>query len=122
MKIRIGFVSNSSSSSFMIKNDEEKDDLLGKFPGAHLLSVAKILQHLECIESAVNQARDFISHDPYDSFLDLFNCFNCFSLEEDIKYLRDILTKIPDLKVSEPIDRDLASDKGVKLEVFKGHL
>jgi len=108
MKIRNGFVSNSSSSSFVVRERQKKE---AEEKGLRLIAVKDILALLKIIKDAEQK----ISEEEMD-----FIISHCgYSYTNDM--IED-LEKIKDGYLSAPFDRDRAYESGIDYPVFEGDL
>lgn len=100
MKIRQSFVSNSSSSSFIVSKE---DRLLAESKGIKCYKVESLIQAIEALEKLM----------PYF----LYNQHNC-----DLDSLKDLLAEMPDCYITEEVDRDWAYEQQLYFNVFEGDL
>jgi hypothetical protein len=132
MKIRTDFVSNSSSSSFIICDESTKQKFKECFPSYNMFSIDIIIEKLsnmlESISEKCNELKDIVGG-KYDSgkvFDDVFYGVDSLksNLEEDIEDLKYIKTQCEnkDVYITEPVDRDRAYILNFNAEVFKGDL
>jgi hypothetical protein len=108
MKSRIGFVSNSSSSSFIVSKSEKK---AAEGYGLQLVAVKDILSILRGFKAAEAKLRELdmefiVGYSGYDYFTDRI---------EDLE-------KVEDCYLSAPFDRDRAYELGINYTVFEGDL
>lgn len=117
MKIRQGFVSNSSSSSFVVPFEKriEAEEF-----GLKLVEVFKIIGKLMYIKETIQGIPDFIQNQ-------LGFYFYGIQDDDDISNLLNELLDLSkihgiDVCITEPYDRDAASRRGINYEVFLGDL
>lgn len=127
---RNDFVSNSSSSSF-IMHENEKDDFYKHLGDNYkLFKLKTIKDELINLKAKITSAKlEFINQTGLDedSFQKIFeatyyglsNCLQC--CDENIEDI-DTCTENEDYLISEPIDRDRAYELGYDQCVFKGDL
>jgi hypothetical protein len=127
MKTRNGWVSNSSSSSFVIRNDSDKKELEYKFPNVETFSVEDGIIALKLIEDIPNMTTD-----EFRFYLDksgirdetLINFFiedllyMGMGWSNEIEALEEVLDQYPDSLMTESIDRDSAFKQGLSLKAF----
>jgi hypothetical protein len=106
MKTRSGFVSNSSSTSFLVTTDADKEFCIQCH--IHLYSIDDILDAMEEVMQNSN-IPDFIKRDLFSRY------------DWD---LRDIQKQYPGktVYITDTIDRDWASEMGFNMEEFEGDL
>lgn len=118
MKIRNGFVSNSSSSSFIIKNETEKAKAIAK--GMDLYKVSDMLELMKDIQVKSEKIKGDMSEEKFFPFF-ISNEFYCM----DIPYYEELLKiekKYPGCYITSEFDRDVAYVDGIEFEVFQGDL
>ena len=127
-KVRTGFVSNSSSSSFVIKTSKEKE--LAERNGMKLISVKDLVETMTKINGEVESLMRRSGTKRIPTFLrpPAFNMNSWWDAEPEIElypYL-DELKKLeamhPGCYISEEFDRDIASERGIYFELFEGNL
>lgn len=129
--IRNDFVSNSSSSSF-IMHENEKDDFHKHLGDNYKLFKLKTIKDelINLIAKITSAKLDFINQTGLDedSFQKIFettyyglsNCLQC--CHENIEDIDTFIDKDGDYLISEPVDRDRAYELGYNQYVFKGDL
>jgi hypothetical protein len=132
MKIRTDFVSNSSSSSFIV-NEHNKSIFEQCFPGRKLIDLNDIIVKLINMHSFMTEQYESLERivgERYYSgkmFDDIFYDIESLktSLQENIEYLQQIQHEhdcYSEVYITEPIDRDRAYMLNFKAELFKGDL
>jgi hypothetical protein len=127
MKTRSGFVSNSSSSSFIIANEKDKKELSDAFNYVKFFKVKDLKEKYENFLKNKNELIRFYSSVNGNYPIEWFDMYNSDEIdienEERMKMLNEVLTKYGDeVEFSSPVDRDLAIDKYVYLHLFEGDL
>jgi hypothetical protein len=120
MKIRQGYVSNSSSSSFIVRDDNDKKQ--AESIGCKLYAVNDIITYYQKIFDSLP-----FDNDPDDKILPYFmkqcgQSADLYSFRDQIKNEIEYLTKFKDFWITSAVDRDYASQKNVDLELFEGDL
>ena len=105
MKIRKGFVSNSSSSSFIIQPEQ-----LDEATKEHGLTCYKAKEILALLEKTFDEIPDFITNNYYWKEMD------------EIQALKELIKKSPEAYITDVKDRDDASHQGIEYPEFKGDL
>ena len=123
MKIRNGFVSNSSSSSFILETREDIDE--AKKHNMHIYKVSDLIEKLSPIYKIIQKLNHF-------NFLDDFDDEVPYFLYEDIEYIHFNTTYYDELKklynlnkdvcITSPFDRDIAYDLNLKFQIFESDL
>ena len=132
MKIRTDFVSNSSSSSFIV-NEHNKAIFEECFPGRKLIDLNDIIVKLINMNSFMTEQYESLERivgDKYGSgqmFDDIFYSIDSLKtiLEENIEDLKQIQYEHDgdsEIYITEPIDRDQAYMLNFNAELFKGDL
>ena len=132
MKIRTDFVSNSSSSSFIV-TEHNKADFERCFPNGRLIDINEVITRLvgmyKSITEQYNQLETVVG-DKYGSgqmFDNIFYDIDSLktSLQENIEDLQQIQHEYycdSEVYITEPVDRDQAYMLNFNAEVFKGDL
>lgn len=127
MKVRDGFVSNSSSSSFILNTAEDID--LAKKYGIKFYRIKDILSVISPVVVAINDLKKTVG-DCYDDgcVLPWFVAENLImELPLSLCYydmLVELFNNNPNVCVTDSFDRDRAYELGIysKLKLFKGDL
>lgn len=133
MKCRNDFVSNSSSSSFII-TQSNREEFLSKFPNHKLIKLKEvndIIEQLKKITSEVNDKFKELCGDEY-IYMQLFEPIHypLTDLHEECDKMstivNDILTEtncdIDDIEITTPVDRDRAYMLNFSAQLFEGDL
>jgi len=115
MKIRDGFVSNSSSSSFIV-NDKKELEQLKNF-NVSTIKVLDLINDLELFDETIE--KNFSKDGPFGFLNELLDLPD---LKHEIGYLKDLESKHPGCMITSPIDRDDAYNQHVNLEVYESDL
>jgi len=118
MKIRNGFVSNSSSSSFILKTSE--DMALALRYNIKFYKVSDIINVLEKEYESLKLFKKNIKNDKLPSFIsnDLSNVLYLDMFETYI----DQLKELKDYYITDPVDIDWASELDLPFQLFLGDL
>ena len=119
MKKRCGFVSNSSSNSFILKNEQEVE--YAKELGMELYKVSDIIAKIKPMVDVINA----FSKLEYDN-----GVIPCFMMDEynyqsAPPYYNDLVEleeKSPGCYITSTYDRDRASEINLRFEVFESDL
>ena len=118
MKIRNGFVSNSSSSSFIVK---EEDLHIIQKANINFVKVQDMLKDFEILEKSITNIETKYVNNLYDVFDDIR--YNFAEIRDTIFKLKGILSKYGEnIYITESYDRDYAYHLGFDFEVYKGDL
>ena len=125
--LRNDFVSNSSSTSFILnKDDKEFEKLFPKYKKYSWLKVKNEFQKLkDCLTSFQENVKNNIGMDEYiyqtlfsESYYGIINLISDINNEiMDMHELQD-----EDVYITEPVDRDYAYTMGYENTIFKGDL
>jgi len=118
MKIRNGFVSNSSSSSFIVRNDNDKEQ--AKKFNCTLYSVDKICEYYKKIRDVLSSVDD-----KDDVIIPCFMKESDYDIANAVDLLTERLEELKKLKgcfITSAVDRDHANDLDINLELFEGDL
>ncbi len=105
MKIRNGFVSNSSSTSFIVPPDRKEE---AEGYGLRLIKVTHLKQWLERIK-----VMNFELGAMYESSIIIGASFLFDNSKPRLNYLEEVKVLPDDYYITEPYDRDRASEEGI---------
>ena len=117
MKKRSGFVSNSSSSSFILKNQNEIEIFRNTFGDVPIFNVGELRQHLKKILDDVEAIKKKFNDSFY--FLEenlICDTFNSTEILQDLDGVSD------DAYITDAVDRDEAYNRGYVGDTFRGDL
>ena len=114
MKIRESFVSNSSSTSFIVQ-EKNVQELCTK----HNIECFKVSDLVESIKKYKNLIKELKSEFPY--FMVEFWEWE-YNEPDYFKKVMELYEKDPDCYITESYDRNLAWEKGINYPVFEGDL
>ena len=119
MKKRCGFVSNSSSNSFILRNEQEVKH--AKELGMELYRVSDIIAKIKPMVDVING----ISKLGYDN--SIIPCFMMdeYNYQSTPPYYNDLVEleeKSPGCYITSAYDRDCAYRQGLKFDIFEGDL
>lgn len=131
MKTRNDFVSNSSSTSFILKNDEDKSRYQKAFYNHKIISVKQLIDLFTKVKNNLDSSfKDLenIAGDRYNEGRMFEGTFNCLedtmnSIKEDLENLQEISKSGDEVYITEPTDRDYAYERCISdLDSFAGDL
>jgi len=122
MKIRNGFVSNSSSSSFILRNDKDIEFI--KNTNVEYYSVDNIKKHLHNLydatkvhyENVINCVPNFMFYE--QGIYDIDDCIENSFVSAMLKALENL----DGCYITESVDRDWAYNMNFNFETFMGDL
>ena len=122
MQKRYGFISNSSSSSFIIKDADEMEQ--AEKLNCEVYPVKNIIDYYQQIYDAIskisvsseNVLPEYMRASYYDNFTSIKN------LLEDLKETIKRFESIKDYSITSPVDRDYAYRLDIDLELYEGDL
>jgi len=120
MKVRLGLISNSSSSSFVLENAGQMERFKAVF-GERYIPVAGLIERLGDFQREANELREYLKD---HSFI-LEEVFNeCGQMNPgDSSFLIESLKNLSEGSyITEPVDRDVAYQEGLDFEVWEGDL
>ena len=117
MKIRVSFVSNSSSSSFILRTQKDVEIFKNIFNNTPIFNVGELRQQLKKILEEYKVLKKMFNDNFY--FLEENLNYDTFNISDLLHELDGILD---DAYITEAIDRDIAYQLGYNKEVFMGDL
>jgi len=121
MKMRHGFVSNSSSSSFILRTEADiqvaKDNRIQYYPVNAMIERLTVI--IETIKSACTENESSIFP---EFFIYNKGLFGGYRDDGEYHNLLEELKPLKDCYITEPYDRDHAYENNIDLEMFEGDL
>ena len=123
MKLRLGFVSNSSSSSFIIKNEKDEQRFKEVFPNKAIIPLSHIKDSFHKILHIIGNLEQYLDSTQFEGdFQFLLRTLEKEYIKEDFDAMLEEVNKQADVKITAPVDRDIAYERGIDLPVFEGDL
>lgn len=124
MKTRRGFVSNSSSSSFVLKDDRDKGIAENFHIKSHL--VTDVISIYSEINKRMNETAKIVRLLP-EFLADIDDFYyntdrDIDEVRERLEGLRELEEKHPGCRITEPYDRDCAFTNGFAFDLYQGDL
>lgn len=126
MKIRNGFVSNSSSSSFILKNKEELKK--AKELNMSIYKVSTIIKLFKPIKNKLDKINAILNSDkindniPFFLINDYMSYGNSIPMPIEYERLIELEEKYPGCHITGTYDRDEAYKEGIDFEQYEGDL